>query len=249
MISIIIPARNEEAYLGKTLAYLKRCAPSDCAEIIVAEGGSTDCTVDVALPLATVVHSADCTRAGLMDAGARVARGDVLFFLHADSFPPLDFAALIQAAFATPSVAGGAFEQKFVEPDFGLRLVTILDRIRYRLTGNYFGDQGIFVRKNVFEQAGGFPDKGILEDLEFSRRMRHIGRTVLIRRPVMTSGRRFLAGGIARTFFWIAALLARHRLCLDIERYAPAYRKVNEVGPTPCKPWSKAGVENEKSFY
>ncbi|MGO9018332.1 MAG: glycosyltransferase [Syntrophobacteraceae bacterium] len=95
MISLIIPARNEEAHLGETLAYLRRYTSSDCAEIIVTEGGSTDCTVDIALPLATVIHGADCTRAGLMNAGARVPRGDVLFFLHADSLPPLDFAALI----------------------------------------------------------------------------------------------------------------------------------------------------------
>lgn len=228
MISIVIPARNEEACLGETLAYLRQAAEDERVEIIVAEGGSTDRSADIARSLATVVHARDCTRAALMNAGAAAARGDVLFFLHADSIPPPDFSPLIRSALAGPRVVGGAFEQQFMEPVLGLRVATAVDRVRYRLTGNYFGDQGIFVRKEVFERAGGFPEKGILEDVEFCMRMRRLGRTVLIRKPVRTSGRRFLNGGIAATFFWIAALLARHRLGMDIERYAAAYRKENE---------------------
>jgi len=228
MISIIIPARNEEARLGKTLAYLKECSPDEYMEIIVAEGGSVDRTAHVARPWATVVHGSDCSRAVLMNTGARAARGEVFFFLHADSFPPPGFPEMIRAALAGPSVVGGAFDQQFIEPVFGLRLVTALDRIRYRLTGNYFGDQGIFVRRGAFERVGGFPNRGILEDLEFSRRLRQIGRTVLIQKPLPTSGRRFLNGGVARTFFWIAVLLARHRLGMDTERYAAEYRKENE---------------------
>jgi rSAM/selenodomain-associated transferase 2 len=228
MLSIIIPARNEEAHLGETLAHLRRYAPADCTEIIVAEGGSTDRTADIARPWAVVARCPDCTRAALMNAGAQAARGDVLFFLHADSFPPPNFQALIAQALADSRVAGGAFEQQFLEPIFGLRVVAAINRLRYRLTGRFFGDQGIFVRRDIFARIKGFPDRGILEDLEFSRRMRHTGRTILIRKPVLTSGRRFLNGGIARTFLWIAVLLARHRLGVDTERYAAAYRKENE---------------------
>jgi len=157
-----------------------------------------------------------------------MVRYRVFFFLHADSFPPPGFPEMIRAALADPSLVGGAFDQQFIEPVFGLRLVSALDRIRYRLTGNYFGDQGIFVRRGAFERVGGFPNRGILEDLEFSRRLRQIGRTVLIQKPLPTSGRRFLDGGVARTFFWIAVLLARHRLGMDTERYAAEYRKENE---------------------
>jgi GT2 family glycosyltransferase len=163
-----------------------------------------------------------------MNAGARVARGEVLFFLHADSFPPPDFVALIRAALNAPGVVGGAFEQEFIERDRRLNLVTAVNRIRYRLTGNYFGDQGIFVRRSVFEKIGGFPPVGIMEDAEFCVRMRRVGRTVLVRRSLAASGRRFLQGGIARTFLWIAVLLARHRLGLSVERYAAAYRERNE---------------------
>ncbi|HLC20747.1 MAG TPA: TIGR04283 family arsenosugar biosynthesis glycosyltransferase [Candidatus Methylomirabilis sp.] len=235
MISIIIPARNEEAHLGATLTYLRQHAPHPFAEIIVAEGGSADATAGVARHWATVVHGHDSTRAALMNAGARVARGDVFFFLHADSVPPPDFLTLIRTALADPRVGGGAFDHQFSEPVFGLWLVSTIDRIRFRLTKNYYGDQGIFVRRAVFDQIGGFPDRAILEDLEFSSRMKRLGRTVLIPRPVRTSGRRFLNGGITRTFLRIVWLLALYTLRIDTERYAASYRKENDRRGAPCK--------------
>jgi rSAM/selenodomain-associated transferase 2 len=235
MISIVVPARNEAAHLGATLAYLREHAPPTLAEVIVAEAGSLDATADVARRWATVVHGHDSTRAALMNAGARAARGDVLFFLHADSIPPPDFLALIRAALADPLAVGGAFDHQFTEPVLGLWLVSTIDRIRFRLTKNYYGDQGIFVRRAVFNKMGGFPDRAILEDLEFSRRMKRFGRTVLIPRPVRTSGRRFLNGGITRTFLWIVWLLALYTLRLDTERYAATYRTDNDRRGEPCK--------------
>lgn len=235
MISIVIPARNEAAHLGATLAYLREHVPPPLAEVIVAEGGSVDGTADLARRWATVIHGHDSTRAALMNVGARAARGDVLFFLHADSVPPPDFLALIRAALADPLAVGGAFDHQFSEPVFGLWVVSTIDRIRFRLTKNYYGDQGIFVRKDVFTQMGGFPDRAILEDLEFSRQMKRMGRTILIPRPVRTSGRRFLNGGITKTFLWIVWLLALHTLHIDTERYAPSYRKENDQRGAPCK--------------
>lgn len=235
MVSIIIPARNEEAHLGTTLAYLRKHATETLAEIIVAEGESVDATAGVARPWATVVHGLDSTRAALMNAGARAARGDVLFFLHADSLPPPDFLDLIRGALADPLAVGGAFDHQFIEPVFGLWVVSTIDRIRFRLTKNYYGDQGIFVRRTVFERMGGFPNRAILEDLEFSRRLKRIGRTVLIPSPVRTSGRRFLNRGIAWTFLLIVWLLARYTLRLDTERYAARYREENDRRHAPCE--------------
>lgn len=228
MLSIIIPARNEANHIGTTLAHLCKQLQQENAEIIVAEGGSVDRTANVALSWATVIHGDEHTRAALMNVGAQAARGNVLFFLHADSFPPPEFQALISKALENPNVVGGAFDHRFIEPVPGLRIVSAIDRVRFRLTKNHFGDQGIFVRKDVFERAGGFPNRGILEDLEFCVQMRRFGRTILIRKPLLTSGRRFLNGGIAKTFLWIAILLARHRLGIDTERYASVYRKDNE---------------------
>lgn len=123
----------------------------------MAAGESLDATAEVARPWAAVVHGPDSTRAALVNAGARTARGDVLFFLHTDSLPPPDFLALIQAALADPLAVGGAFDHQFTEPILGLWLVSTIDRVRFHLTRNYYGDQGIFVRRAVFERMGGFP--------------------------------------------------------------------------------------------
>ncbi len=233
-VSIIIPAKNEAAYLPRTLAYLREHAPDPSVEIIVAEGGSQDATAEVARPWATVLHGPDSTRAGLMNAGARSARGDVLFFLHADSFPPPDFLVLIREALADPLVVGGAFDHQFLEPVFGLWVVSTIDRVRFRLTRNYYGDQGMFVRRAVFEQMGGFSSKAIMEDLAFSRRLKRFGRTALIRKPVRTSGRRFLNGGIARTFLWIVWLLVLEALRINTEAYAERYRRDNDHRKPSC---------------
>jgi len=173
----------------------------------------------------------DSTRAALMNAGAAAARGEVLFFLHADSFPPAQALGLIRAALADPRVAGGAFEHLFAEPAPILRLITGINRIRYRLTRNYYGDQGIFVRAAVFRRMGGYKALGVLEDLEFTRRLKRRGRSVLIRVPLRTSGRRFVARGPVRTFLFIAWLVTLHTLGVDTERYADRYRGPSDLPP------------------
>jgi hypothetical protein len=171
-----------------------------------------------------------------MNAGAADAHGEVLFFLHADSFPPADALALIARALADPRAVGGAFEHRFAEPVRSLRAITWINRVRYRLTRNYYGDQGQFVRAPVFRALGGYRPLRLMEDLDFAQRLKRRGRSVLIRTPLITSGRRFLARGPWRTFFFIVWLLARWTLKLDTERYAEKWR-----GPathTPGTPWS-----------
>jgi glycosyltransferase involved in cell wall biosynthesis len=103
VISVVIPARNEAAALGDTLAYLHACTPRGAAELIVAVGGSTDGTADSARRLAHVVEGRDPSRSGLLNAGAQAARGPILFFLHADSLPPSTYVAAIHAALADPA--------------------------------------------------------------------------------------------------------------------------------------------------
>lgn len=105
--------------------------------------------------------------------------------------------------------------------------------MRYRLTRNYYGDQGIFVRTALFRRMGGYRDLQLLEDLDFSRRLRRIGRIVLIGTPICTSGRRFLARGPWRTFLFIVWILLCHTLGLDTERYASQWR-----GPADRPPGS-----------
>lgn len=231
--SVVIPARNDAAALGRTLDYLGGLAGIGEAEVIVAAAGDPEGTERAVAGRARLLWPEGSTRAALMNAGAAVARGDVLFFLHADSFPPVNAFALIDHALSDARVVGGAFEHLFAEPVWSLRAITWINRIRYRLTRNYYGDQGIFVRAPVFRQLGGYRDLRLLEDLDFSQRLKRVGRPALIRVPLLTSGRRFIARGPWRTFFFIVWLLFLHTLRLDTQGYAERWR-----GPADQPPGS-----------
>ena len=243
IVSIVIPARNDADALARTLDHLERDLPSG-TEIIVAAAGPRAETEQAVRGRARLIWPDGSTRARAMNAGAAVARGDVLFFLHADSFPPTDAVALITRALADPRAVGGAFEHLFAEPAWSLRAITWVNRIRYRLTRNYYGDQGIFVRADVFRAIGGYPDLALMEDLVLSQWLRHLGRYVLVRTPLVTSGRRFLARGPWRTFFFIVWLLALHTLRLDTQRYAERWR--GPASLTPGSPWPPRSLVSER---
>lgn len=237
-ISVIIPVRNDAADLGRTLDYLEAISGKDRAEVIVAASGDFEGTERAAAGRAQLLWPPGSTRSALMNAGAAAARGAILFFLHADSFPPANAFELIEQALSHDDVVGGAFEHLFADPQWSLRAITWINRIRYRLTHNYYGDQGIFVRATVFRRMGGYKDLRLLEDLDFSQRLKRSGRSVVIPVPLLTSGRRFLARGPWRTFFFIVWLLLLHTLRLDTQRYAEQW-----VGPAdrpPGSPWPRS---------
>lgn len=241
-VSIVIPARNDAAALARTIEHLARLRGVSQAEVVVAASGDREGTARAVAGRTRLLWPEGSTRAALMNAGARAARGDALFFLHADSFPPPDALALIERALADPRVVGGAFEHRFAEPGWSLRAITWMNRIRYRLSRNYYGDQGIFVRARAFRRIGGYRDWALMEDLDLSQRLKREGSTVLIRAPLRTSGRRFVARGPWRTLLVIVWLLVRHALGLDIQRYAERWR-----GPAdrpPGSPWSPAPVRS-----
>ncbi len=236
-LSIIIPARNDAAALGRTLDLLGRLVGANPVEIIVAASGDPEGTEREVAGRARLLWPGGSARAALMNAGATVARGQVLFFVHADSLPPENALELIESALSDERVMGGAFEHCFAEPGWVLRAITWVNRIRYRLTRNYYGDQGIFVRASVFRKLGGYRDLQIFEDLDFSQRLKQLGRSVLVPVPLRTSGRRFLARGPWRTFLFIVWLLLLHTLGLDTEHYAKRWR-----GPAdrpPGSPWPR----------
>ena len=236
--SIVIPTRHDADALARTLDWLAALPDVNRAEIIVAAAPEPDATERVAEGRARVVRPGGSTRAELMNAGAALARGEVLFFLHADSFPPERALALIDQALADPRAVGGAFEHLFAEPGWSLRVITWINRIRYRLTRHYYGDQGIFVRAGAFRRMGAYRELALLEDLDLTRRLKREGRTVLVRAPLRTSGRRFIARGPWRTFFFIVWLLLLETLRLDPQRHAERWR-----GPAdrePGSPWPRA---------
>ncbi len=233
--SIVIPARTDAAALARTLDVLEGLEHRAVAEVVVAAAGDPAGTTRAAGERVRLLWPEGSTRAALMNAGAAAATGDVLLFLHADSVPPPDALSRIEAALADPRVVGGAFEHRFAERTWSLRAINVVNRLRYRLTRNWYGDQGIFVRAEVFRALGGYRDLRLMEDLDFSQRLKRRGRSVLLRAPLVTSGRRFLARGPWRTFFFIVWLLGLWTLGVDTERYAERWRgPANDV---PGAPW------------
>lgn len=192
-ISVIIPALNEARGILSCLDSVK--TQQGEFELIVADGGSVDGTVEVVRPHAKVIRSQQ-GRAVQMNSGARQATGDVLLFLHADSrLPPRAF-PLLERALADPRIAGGTFILRFNSPRLLLRLIAFFTRFEFRYF--HYGDQGIFVRRSVFEQLNGFAEIAFMEDVDFLQRLQRTGRVTLLKKPITTSARRFLERGVLR---------------------------------------------------
>lgn len=196
LISVIIPTYNESKTIGGTIKHLRRW--DNILEIIVVDGGSNDGTVDLIKPGVKLIQ-APRGRAGQMNAGARLASGEVLLFLHSDTRLPRAFPQQLESALSHSGVVGGAFKMRIDHPGLFFYLASLGSNLRAVLTGIYFGDQAIFVRRNVFCQIGGFPPIALMEDWELSLGMRRVGKTMLLPGPVTTSARRWLKHGKWRT--------------------------------------------------
>ena len=197
-LSIVIPVLSEAPRLPALLAGL---APfRDEAEVIVVDGGSPDESAEAARAAGWArVLAAQQGRARQMNAGAAAAAGGVLLFLHADVALPPTALEQIRTALADPDVVGGRFDVRLDSPRPIYRAVETLMNLRSRWTGIWTGDQAIFVRRAVFERLGGFPDIPLMEDVEFSRRLRRAGRRACLRSRVTASARKWEREGAART--------------------------------------------------
>lgn len=200
-ISVIIPTLNEHLVLEKTLIHT---ASLGFGELLVVDGGSTDLTVPRAQAFCaktpdTHFITASRGRAGQMNEGAKASRGDVLLFLHADTQLPEDTGRLIESAFADPTVVGGRFDVRFDSSSVWSRVISSFMNRRSRLTGISTGDQALFVRRQVFDRLGGFAEIPLMEDIDFSRRLKRAGRIAALRNTVTTSFRRWETQGPLRT--------------------------------------------------
>lgn len=249
-VSIVIPARNDAAALRRTLVWLRDIEGIREAEVIVAASGDPTGTMQALSGRMQILWPSGSSRSALMNAGAAVARAPILFFVHADSFPPRQALGLIERALHEEHVVGGAFEHRFEEPHRSLRVISWINRMRYRLTRNYYGDQGLFVRASTFRALGGYRDLPLLEDLDFSRRLKRAGRTTFVRVPLVTSGRRFLTRGPWRTFFFIVWLLLLDSVGLGTARYAERWRGPAEMPPGSLWPSARlrAGDRGDTSW-
>ena len=193
-VSVVIPVLNEESRIVDQLQSLS--ALPGILEVIVVDGGSGDRTVDLvrAIPRARLL-TAPAGRASQMNAGARVASGDVLLFLHADVRLPPDAMRWVSEALSEPAVVAGAFQTWTVSEGRRIWLAPLLHLadFRSRYSALPYGDQALFVRAGVFRQLGGFPDQPLMEDLELSRRLRRLGTVRIVPAKVRVSGRRFLS--------------------------------------------------------
>jgi hypothetical protein len=196
-VSIVVPALNECDLIARAVRRAVLLGP---AEVIVADGGSTDGTPERAREAGARVVKAPPGRGPQMNAGARAAVGKTLWFLHADCRAvPLAVWEMGQAM-RKPEVAGGAFELALDRSTPWLKIVEVTANWRSRLWGKPYGDQGIFVRRKVFDQIGGFPKWPIMEDIELAHRIRRTGKLPILPHPVTASSRRWLKGGVMRTY-------------------------------------------------
>jgi rSAM/selenodomain-associated transferase 2 len=229
LVSIVIPCWNDASALRKILRQLANL--SGVGEVIVADASSSgECSQIAHEAGATVVRCERPSRGRQMNAGARVANGELLLFQHADtefSQPHLDALRAL-----TPGFCGGAFHRKFDVRHRHLRWLEPWARIWAEVGGSFFGDQSIFVWRTVFEEMGGYAGIPLMEDLEFCRRLRRRGRTVLLDPPIASSPRRAQHYGPWRTTFRNGTLIALFHLGASPEVLHRWYYRLPRAGAT-----------------
>src|SRR6266496_1209501 len=222
-ISIIVPVFNEAPLIRRFLAHLRERAPG--AEIIVADGGSTDGTADLAAGFCDQLVESQRSRATQMNAGAHAARGEILWFLHADAEVPVQCLDEIARIMEDSNVVGGYFR---------IRLPRALV---YRLTDSFAhyagmllrmrcGDHGIFCRRTAFVDIGGFPTVPLMEDVEFFRRLHRSGHVVHSEKRIVVSPRRYEAIGRARLTFAYGFIATLYILGVPLSMLAPIYKRM-----------------------
>jgi len=228
-ISVIIPALNE----SDTIASVIDSAQTKAHEIILVDGGSTDDTREIAAHKGAIVQQSLAGRGLQMNTGARVAKGEVLLFLHADTELPKDFDQHILEVLRRPDAAIGAFSLKITGNVPGLSAISRLATWRSKFAGIPYGDQALFVRHDRFSDAGGFGNLPLMEDFEFARRMGRQGKVITVPAAVRTSGRRWERIGILRTTLINLRVLTGYCLGESPDRLARQYR--HERMPTRMK--------------
>lgn len=212
MVTIVIPTYNEATSILAVLDRLKQVRGD--FEVLVADGSSTDRTRDIVHEAASefprplrLVESVR-NRAVQLNEAAKQARGDSFLFLHADILVPAETVEAVERCLCDPAVIGGNFQIVFEGDGFVEKCFTWCYRVR-RPFGIYYGDSGVFVRREVFGRLGGFRPLPIMDDYEFVRRLERGGRTVCLNPPMLVSDRRWRVKGLFPTLFswvWIQIL-------------------------------------------
>ena len=227
MISVIMPAYNEERALPNTLRAL--FTQQGDYEVVVVDGGSTDQTRAIVESFGFIdsasaprrssdisrdtFHGSRFTfhapkgRASQMNAGAKEARGEWLLFLHADTVLPPGAIQRLNEMEADQTIQAGGFMHQFSGDDWRLKLISFLDNFRCIRSRIIYGDQALFVRRALFEQLGGFPNRPILEDVAFCERLIAVTTPLLLSPSVVTDARKFLKMGVWRSFLRVLLII------------------------------------------
>jgi len=221
-ISIIIPVLNEANTINGVLA---RILGASNVEVIVVDGGSQDETVALAQSVGVKVIAVTSGRASQMNAGAAVATGSILLFLHADTHLPPAFDTLVRQALQNTGAIAGAFELRIDAELWGIRVIEKMVNWRSRFLSLPYGDQAIFLKASIFKEIGGFPNLPIMEDFELMRYLKRYGKIAIAPAPVLTSGRRWQKLGVVRTTLINQLIIISYFLGVPPAKLARWYRQ------------------------
>jgi len=233
-ISIVIPALNEAGTIAQVLANIH---PLPNVEVILVDGGSSDDTVSIVQGLGGKVISSEKGRAHQMNVGAKAATGEILLFLHADTFLPLGFETMVRSTLQPPlkreklAPIAGAFSLQIDDPLPSLRSIEWLVAWRSKWRQMPYGDQAIFLRAETFWELGGFREMPIMEDFELIRQLQRRGQIEILSAPVVTSARRWLQRGVWQTTLINQAIVIGYLMGVSPARLASWYRHT----PFPLK--------------
>jgi rSAM/selenodomain-associated transferase 2 len=223
-ISIIIPVLNEERYIVKLIDYiLKNGSSSNIKEILVVDGGSTDSTIKAALKFDALVLRSEKGRAKQMNYGAKHAVGEILYFLHVDTFPPKNFDKIIIDAIQKGGEAG-CFRMKFDSNSRFLRFFSWFSRINHKICRG--GDQSLFITKELFLNAGGYDESyKIYEDNEFTSRLYELTNFKILTEKVQTSARKYEQIGKLKLQFYFGIIHLKNYFGADPEQLYRYYKR------------------------
>ena len=229
-LTVIVPTLNEAAHLGASLASLPREA-----EVVVADGGSTDETMAIATRFGARVVTGSNGRARQMNRGVDAAGGDTLLFVHADCTLGPNAFNQIQTALDGDDgddVVGGSFRLSVRDASWGLKWIAATSNARARYLRMPYGDQALFVRRSAFEKLGGFPEIPFMEDVALVRKLKRLGKLVRVNETVTTGARHWQQLGSVRTTLLNWSMVTLYLLGVPAARLEPYYRRLRATRST-----------------
>jgi len=220
-VAVIVPVFNEARVLPSLIGQLQHL---NIDELIIVDGGSTDATCNLLAQSGLRWVVSKPGRALQMNAGASICNSDILVFIHADTVISSSHISRLREVMRDADAVGGRFDVRLTGNRAVFRMIAFFINLRSRLSHICSGDQCLFVRRSVFEGLGGFPDQPLMEDIEFSKQLKRLGRVICLRDTVTTSSRRWEHNGVTRTIMLMWKLRLLYWLGVSPEKLSRIYR-------------------------